>query len=165
EEAGLELPVILATARFERLMRHLAEIEPDVLTDEHPAAEPEVIDLTHVRRAHAEPVGVVPERLVPRHANAVVVRDAVVDGIGVLLGVERRPERRTDRLGLRCRHRLRAGGGRARPRGSRDGRIPGARSEEHTSELQSPYDLVCRLLLEKKNERKNAGELAYSHHV
>src|SRR5207248_9162387 len=28
-----------------------------------------------------------------------------------------------------------------------------ARSEEHTSELQSPYDLVCRLLLEKKNRR------------
>src|SRR5437867_5138881 len=27
---------------------------------------------------------------------------------------------------------------------------PGYRSEEHTSELQSPYDLVCRLLLEKK---------------
>src|SRR6266516_1192492 len=25
------------------------------------------------------------------------------------------------------------------------------RSEEHTSELQSPYDLVCRLLLEKTN--------------
>src|SRR5437867_8264749 len=32
--------------------------------------------------------------------------------------------------------------------------IPGAahRSEEHTSELQSPYDLVCRLLLEKKKK-------------
>src|SRR5437867_8908408 len=28
-----------------------------------------------------------------------------------------------------------------------------ARSEEHTSELQSPYDLVCRLLLEKKNKQ------------
>src|SRR5207248_10913134 len=28
--------------------------------------------------------------------------------------------------------------------------IPLPRSEEHTSELQSPYDLVCRLLLEKK---------------
>src|SRR5207248_10098545 len=28
------------------------------------------------------------------------------------------------------------------------------RSEEHTSELQSPYDLVCRLLLEKKNKEK-----------
>src|SRR5207248_3991721 len=26
------------------------------------------------------------------------------------------------------------------------------RSEEHTSELQSPYELVCRLLLEKKNK-------------
>src|SRR6202521_3912211 len=27
----------------------------------------------------------------------------------------------------------------------------GKRSEEHTSELQSPQNLVCRLLLEKKN--------------
>src|SRR5256885_5109185 len=27
------------------------------------------------------------------------------------------------------------------------------RSEEHTSELQSPCNLVCRLLLEKKKER------------
>src|SRR5437667_2064210 len=27
---------------------------------------------------------------------------------------------------------------------------PSARSEEHTSELQSHHDLVCRLLLEKK---------------
>src|SRR5256885_11992494 len=27
------------------------------------------------------------------------------------------------------------------------------RSEEHTSELQSPCNLVCRLLLEKKNEQ------------
>src|SRR5699024_11882337 len=30
--------------------------------------------------------------------------------------------------------------------------IEGLRSEEHTSELQSRFDLVCRLLLEKKNE-------------
>src|SRR5438094_3414947 len=29
------------------------------------------------------------------------------------------------------------------------------RSEEHTSELQSPYDLVCRLLLEKKKKKQN----------
>src|SRR5437868_12501192 len=28
------------------------------------------------------------------------------------------------------------------------------RSEEHTSELQSRFDLVCRLLLEKKKKRK-----------
>src|SRR5207248_705590 len=30
------------------------------------------------------------------------------------------------------------------------------RSEEHTSELQSPYDLVCRLLLEKKKKKKKS---------
>src|SRR5688572_32060579 len=29
------------------------------------------------------------------------------------------------------------------------------RSEEHTSELQSQSNLVCRLLLEKKNKKKN----------
>src|SRR5438094_5449824 len=33
-----------------------------------------------------------------------------------------------------------------------------ARSEEHTSELQSPYDLVCRLLLEKKKKKKMIGD-------
>src|SRR5258708_10354289 len=32
----------------------------------------------------------------------------------------------------------------------------GARSEEHTSELQSPDHLVCRLLLEKKKHTKRA---------
>src|SRR5690348_17649481 len=30
------------------------------------------------------------------------------------------------------------------------------RSEEHTSELQSPVHLVCRLLLEKKNQNETA---------
>src|SRR3989454_1296379 len=39
-----------------------------------------------------------------------------------------------------------------------DGRVVGqigihTRSEEHTSELQSPCNLVCRLLLEKKNKK------------
>src|SRR5216683_4651740 len=35
------------------------------------------------------------------------------------------------------------------------GRAPGfCRSEEHTSELQSRSDLVCRLLLEKKKKKK-----------
>src|SRR5690348_18104391 len=33
------------------------------------------------------------------------------------------------------------------------GRRVGVRSEEHTSELQSPVHLVCRLLLEKKNQK------------
>src|SRR5436190_14072320 len=32
----------------------------------------------------------------------------------------------------------------------RDATVPQLRSEEHTSELQSHSDLVCRLLLEKK---------------
>src|SRR5258708_25705589 len=31
---------------------------------------------------------------------------------------------------------------------------PGHRSEEHTSELQSPDHLVCRLLLEKKKKKQ-----------
>src|SRR5256885_10247102 len=35
----------------------------------------------------------------------------------------------------------------------RAGRL--GRSEEHTSELQSPCNLVCRLLLEKKKKRSN----------
>src|SRR5690349_23602990 len=32
------------------------------------------------------------------------------------------------------------------------------RSEEHTSELQSRRDLVCRLLLEKKKKRRNKNK-------
>src|SRR5438309_9788783 len=35
------------------------------------------------------------------------------------------------------------------------GRWPKRRSEEHTSELQSQFHLVCRLLLEKKKNKKN----------
>src|SRR5438034_6262320 len=49
-----------------------------------------------------------------------------------------------------------AGGGK---RGAADGEdLIEQRSEEHTSELQSHSDLVCRLLLEKKN-------LTFSHTV
>src|SRR5438876_7099864 len=35
-------------------------------------------------------------------------------------------------------------------------RLGAARSEEHTSELQSPVHLVCRLLLEKKKKKRHA---------
>src|SRR5256885_7054101 len=47
-------------------------------------------------------------------------------------------------------------GGRVRrgARGGRDMRAATVRSEEHTSELQSPCNLVCRLLLEKKKKNK-----------
>src|SRR5256885_4013482 len=34
------------------------------------------------------------------------------------------------------------------------------RSEEHTSELQSPCNLVCRLLLEKKKPTRKIGDVA-----
>src|SRR5438034_6496953 len=49
------------------------------------------------------------------------------------------------------------GSGKAAPHRARDPRdlcTAGARSEEHTSELQSHSDLVCRLLLEKKKKKK-----------
>src|SRR6266513_4032769 len=36
------------------------------------------------------------------------------------------------------------------------GARPAHRSEEHTSELQSRFDLVCRLLLEKKKKQTNS---------
>src|SRR5256885_10953020 len=36
--------------------------------------------------------------------------------------------------------------------------IQAERSEEHTSELQSPCNLVCRLLLEKKNYRTTLSD-------
>src|SRR5256885_8512651 len=37
------------------------------------------------------------------------------------------------------------------------------RSEEHTSELQSPCNLVCRLLLEKKKKQLDACSLDFFH--
>src|SRR3989454_6385535 len=37
------------------------------------------------------------------------------------------------------------------------------RSEEHTSELQSPCNLVCRLLLEKKKNKTIVFDLPHSH--
>src|SRR5437879_8243960 len=41
--------------------------------------------------------------------------------------------------------------------------MPASRSEEHTSELQSPMYLVCRLLLEKKNKLHPCGGLGLRH--
>src|SRR5256885_5329520 len=47
-----------------------------------------------------------------------------------------------------------------------------SRSEEHTSELQSPCNLVCRLLLEKKknkkiimNEINNNSGMVFTHRI
>src|SRR2546421_5671614 len=55
--------------------------------------------------------------------------------------------------GHRAAHRGPAVRGARPDRGDRTHRRP--RSEEHTSELQSRSDLVCRLLLEKKKKKKN----------
>src|SRR5437762_8022292 len=44
--------------------------------------------------------------------------------------------------------------GSTRRRGTRPPINTSIRSEEHTSELQSPMYLVCRLLLEKKKKKK-----------
>src|SRR5258708_25262752 len=39
------------------------------------------------------------------------------------------------------------------------------RSEEHTSELQSPDHLVCRLLLEKKKQKLASTQIAQTSHT
>src|SRR5438034_7765927 len=57
-------------------------------------------------------------------------------------------------------------GGQASPSGAGGPRLTLPRSEEHTSELQSHSDLVCRLLLEKKKKKKNeqADKLKHKRH-
>src|SRR5207249_8925050 len=68
------------------------------------------------------------------------------------------PLRRQPRYGVLHGERPRRHRGARSARGFRDRTAPGARggrpsrSEEHTSELQSRFDLVCRLLLEKKKK-------------
>src|SRR5256885_9708712 len=42
---------------------------------------------------------------------------------------------------------------------AREDRVQWARSEEHTSELQSPCNLVCRLLLEKKKKDRGVFQM------
>src|SRR5256885_7064041 len=67
----------------------------------------------------------------------------------------RRQARRRRRRGARVRECLRPGRPPAPPRGfqrTAELTVLWKRSEEHTSELQSPCNLVCRLLLEKKKQ-------------
>src|SRR5256885_6029462 len=66
------------------------------------------------------------------------------------------------RSSLRCLH---PGSPSVHPRSRRlrfHRRLPERRSEEHTSELQSPCNLVCRLLLEKKKKKEI---FTTSHHI
>src|SRR3989454_10706334 len=46
--------------------------------------------------------------------------------------------------------------------GAATGLTTGTRSEEHTSELQSPCNLVCRLLLEKKKKTATNDRCEYT---
>src|SRR2546430_11309365 len=46
-------------------------------------------------------------------------------------------------------------------RAARTARLASGRSEEHTSELQSQSNLVCRLLLEKKKNLKETTRLLF----
>src|SRR5256885_956115 len=76
-----------------------------------------------------------------RARRAGVESRRLADGLLAVPTGGRSPRRRLDRRArvVRARRDLR-----------RDPRVRAARSEEHTSELQSPCNLVCRLLLEKK---------------
>src|SRR5256885_3924152 len=64
---------------------------------------------------------------------------------------------------FRSRRRVQRGPGRQGSRGCADRASPGeGRSEEHTSELQSPCNLVCRLLLEKKKTDRTTAANTYN---
>src|SRR2546426_7551264 len=67
----------------------------------------------------------------------------------------RSPRHGAERPPARAVAARRAGRGGARAWGRAVARV---RSEEHTSELQSPCNLVCRLLLEKK-KKKNISDV------
>src|SRR2546426_1917830 len=77
-----------------------------------------------------------------------------------------RSRQRDDAPGAAARGSLRVAGGRdgIHPDGPEGCLQRGGsrRSEEHTSELQSPCNLVCRLLLEKKKKIQNMVMHAYA---
>src|SRR5438132_9621136 len=81
--------------------------------------------------ANAEAAGavamIVPHRIEGVGIPQLVVKDTLLDGLWALARVAR---------------------------GRFSGPVIGLRSEEHTSELQSHSDLVCRLLLEKKKKKR-----------
>src|SRR5256886_7607787 len=88
------------------------------------------------------------------------IRDLTVTGVQTCaLPISYRPPGRGDREARRRGRQAARRAGAAHGQGGRDqrrgdqasrARRPAGRSEEHTSELQSQSNLVCRLLLEKK---------------
>src|SRR5690606_40672872 len=76
-----------------------------------------------------------------------------------LLGVGRGALAPADHPRLRAPGRFRRRRGAGGPRRERGRSHPGRESEEHTSELQSRENLVCRLLLEKKKQLRTVARL------
>src|SRR5437773_7750416 len=76
-----------------------------------------------------------------------------------ICGVRLQPDNRCGpaKAGHHIRATCRRRRDRTHPR-ARRGAAVSQRSEEHTSELQSHHDLVCRLLLEKKKKQKISRE-------
>src|SRR5699024_11391083 len=98
----------------------------------------------------------------PRKLHTLSLHDALpISGTdGAALGPKRRSGHRGRGLGI-APHGDTPGQPGGPPRTDRiahgsghQGGVLCPRSEEHTSELQSRFDLVCRLLLEKKKESK-----------
>src|SRR5207248_11032002 len=94
--------------------------------DGHVQAAPAPVRIVNARRYNVKPMTAEEAalELADKTDNFIVFRDADTSRVGVLY------QRQDGNFGL------------IEPR-----------SEEHTSELQSPYDLVCRLLLEKKKTK------------
>src|SRR5438105_5348902 len=67
-------------------------------------------------------------------------------------------QRREERRAISGRARGSRGSGLREFCDRRRGGLQNSRSEEHTSELQSRVDLVCRLLLEKKKKKKRKSK-------
>src|SRR5256885_5941056 len=78
---------------------------------------------------------------------------------GSLEFVARHPRAAAARARRSDRDRPACPGGYAATRAPAARRSAVRRSEEHTSELQSPCNLVCRLLLEKKKKSENTESL------
>src|SRR6266487_1108539 len=103
------------------------------------------------------------------HNRSVVIPPWVTAATGP--GVPGRPARNACNRAPACREDSSLAGAKSRSclvrahkaRKASKGMLPSqfrrsARSEEHTSELQSPVHLVCRLLLEKKNKKEEEAK-------